>query len=81
MNLSTENLQTLLADYGAYRKARVEHPRLPARVVLSAIRAVDSGDEWNLTEALCGLAGGHEYSRPEESERCYCVFCGKDGDA
>lgn len=34
MNLSAENLQTLLTDYAAYQKARAAHPRLKASVGL-----------------------------------------------
>jgi len=32
-------------------------------------------------DAGCSEASGHEWVINEESDRCYCTYCGADGDA
>jgi hypothetical protein len=42
--------------------------------------AADAGE--SIEEYLCGTRRGHAFNTPEtERDRCYCLYCGKDGDA
>lgn len=79
---SAAGLRELLDTYDAYRRARTQYPALPARTVMSAIRAADDGAAYSLAEAVCYVTTGHRWPRGiDERDRCLCVYCGADGDA
>lgn len=46
----------------------------------TAALAADAGE--SVEEFVCGTRRGHAFNSPDsERDRCYCVYCGKDGDA
>lgn len=68
-----------MRDYLAahhYQQMRREHPQYPARLVWDFVNG-NYPDAANLEQAACR----HEWAINGESDRCYCLNCGADGDA
>lgn len=48
----------------------------------SDVEAIAYGDDDDGYPERCSNPNGHEWSNPEsEADRCYCIWCGADGDA
>ena len=83
---SFAQLQNLAAIAPAYQALRREYPTIPARSVKAYLD--EPGDNANLVEFTCahdfaytGTAYGGDDERWMGEGRCYCLKCGKDGDA
>jgi len=59
---------------GHYFRLRAENPTAPALRLFNYLKDAGNGD--TLQEYLCT---GHEWAY-SDTDRCYCVYCGKDGD-
>lgn len=57
-----------------YVYLRAAHPLVPARYVVEYIKAVPGV---NFDQFICC----HDWVVSEETDRCYCRYCGADGDA
>jgi hypothetical protein len=89
MNLATlRSLAPVIETYVALRQAR---PEMPARSVLAHVRG-DIAEARTLDQTHCAITAGHRwsytgtaYGGDDESYhgegRCYCCYCGIDGDA
>ena len=82
-------LAEFAATAGEYRRLRLKHPEVPARLVHMYTR--DAGSR-RFEEFVCEVTRGHTwsytgsaYGGDDESYhgegRCYCSNCGADGDA
>lgn len=83
---SFAQLQAVAELVPGYLRLRAERPLLPASVVVAFLR--DPADCNSIDEFTCNhdfVCTGTEYGGDDESYhgegRCYCVRCGKDGDA
>lgn len=85
---TTQALQDFLDLARCYQDVRARRPDVPAVEALSAVRAMMDGDAANLDEALCpghnfaytGTQYGGDDERWGGEGRCFCIYCGKDGD-
>lgn len=68
-----------MRDYLAahnYQQIRRERPNIPAMVVWNYVNG-EYPEAQNVDQAMCR----HEWAINGESDRCYCMNCGMDGDA
>lgn len=76
----------------AYAELRRQYPTVPARLAHQFARDGGDGAAATFEQFVCGILRGHSWSYSgtaygggDESfsgeGRCYCAFCGADGDA
>lgn len=77
MNKSFSRLRDFTSKAEIYCGIRVTNPGIKAADVKSYVDyRIDGGHE-TIEQFLCS----HEFVINEESNRCYCIYCGLDGDA
>jgi hypothetical protein len=74
MSASFASLQALAEIAPLYRHLRAQHPRVRAITVHQYLR---NGEGEPFEQFICR----HDWVISEETDRCYCSYCGADGDA
>lgn len=60
-----------------YVEVRAQRPDLRAKDIWAWVNCDDPGTAQSIDQFICS----HDWAINEESDRCYCLNCGADGDS
>lgn len=85
MSATFASLQAIAEIAPSYQRLRAEHPTVPAKTVHAYLRdhGGDTFDEFCCPGhkwAYTGSSYGGDDDSYHGEGRCYCLYCGKDGD-